>query len=166
MKGAARRQFIQDALAEPMVCLQPVFHALAPDAAGHIPLSHLRPEDSVVVCQHDRRGMGPILEQLPVLPEQGAQVIRIVDAEAAKWDQQLRSGDGVDRVDLQASDAANRLKQIGFCRVGFRRFEFLDSYGQTACFLQAKVAHRHGANANRTCVSLQRPVAQTFLSAF
>ena len=35
-----------------------------------------------------------------------------------------------------------------------------------AGFLQAEVEHRHGANANRTCVSLQRPVAQTFLSAF
>lgn len=113
-----------------MVGLKPVAHALSPHAAGHFPLAHVGPEEGEVVGQDDGGGVGPILEQRAVFPEQRVQMGRVIGAEAAEGDEQLGAGDDVDGVELQAGDAADGGEEVGFAGVRPRRFEVLGDNGQ------------------------------------
>jgi len=76
----------------------------------------------------------PILEQRFVIPQQCFQVGRVIFAQATERHQQLRAGDDVDRVDLQAGDAADNVEQVGAAGVRPRRFQLRSENDQTAGF--------------------------------
>ncbi len=147
-------QFAEEGLLERPVGFLPVAHALPPHAAGHFPLVHVGPEEGVVVGQDDGGGVGPILEQGAVFPEQRVQMGRVIGAEAAEGYKQLCAGDDVDRVELQAGDAADGGEEVGFGGVRPRRLEVLGHDGQAAGVLGGEDERRDhsGRQNNRTCV--------------
>jgi len=107
----------QDVAAEVLVRLEPASH---PRVLGHPVLPHHHPVNRVILGQHDRGGVGPVLEQPALPPQQRVEVGPVERAQPAPQDEQVAARHHVDRVELQYPQAAQHLPQPVEPRRGLR----------------------------------------------
>ena len=134
---AALAQLREHVLAKGRVLLDPGAH---PRVRGR---PHLQPVQRVVVGQHERGLVGPVLEQPVLVVGQAVEQRGVERAEPAPQQQQLVPGHDVGRVDLQAGDPLDHLKDPGGGRLRARAREQLAAEREPARHRQRQL-HQHG----------------------
>src|SRR2546423_3196520 len=76
----------------------------------------------IVLGRHNRRGMRPGLEETPLLPEQGIQVLSLIRPNPAEDDDLVARRDHAGGVELQATELPDNLKDsVGIRLAGLTR---------------------------------------------
>ena len=104
-------QLEQDVAAKCLICRHPLAHTSSPERVPGPPGDHLATMYRIVLRENKRCGVRPVAKEQLVFPQHPIEPRPVVGTETGEGDQQLRAGDGVCRVKLDASNSPRNVQE-------------------------------------------------------
>jgi ribosomal protein S18 acetylase RimI-like enzyme len=148
-KWALTAQLCEYVAPKGMVCGHPLPRAPPPPAFPRSPRDHLPTMDGIVLGQHERRSVSPVVEEELVPPQDLVEKRGIVGSEPGERNQELRPGYRIGRIELYASNSACHLEEPVFGCGWSRPREHLTGDREPPCRPKRDLSWGHGGTRYR-----------------